>query len=185
MTRLIVIADYDPDWPAEYAEEARRLSAAIGQHLLALEHIGSTSVPGLAAKPIIDIMAAVDQLERAQLCIEPLRALGYDYLPEVERFIPERRYFRRASGDLHTHHLHMVEMGSAFWRRHLLFRNYLRAHPQTAQDYARLKRELAARYVSDVAGYTEAKTAFIRAVESLAEIWSTQQSQSDEKREES
>ncbi|MBE3568036.1 MAG: GrpB family protein [Thermogemmatispora sp.] len=172
MSRRVVLVDYDPQWPQEYAAERQRLLEAIGPWLVAIEHIGSTSVPGLAAKPIIDIMAAVAQLSHATSCIESLRALGYEYLPEVERFIPERLYFRKLRGEEHTHHLHIVEYDSPFWQRHLLFRDYLRAHPATAQEYALLKRALAARFPNDVAVYTEAKTAFIRGIEAKAALWS-------------
>nr|BBH92884.1 hypothetical protein KTA_10830 [Thermogemmatispora argillosa] len=172
MSRRVILVDYDPQWPAAYAAERQRLLEAIGLWLLAVEHIGSTAVPGLAAKPTIDIMVAVRHLSHAVHCREPLRALGYEYVPEAERFIPERRYFRKVHGEKDTHHLHMVVYDSSFWRRHLLFRDYLRAHPATAQEYALLKQELAARFANDVAAYTEAKTAFIRRVESEAARWS-------------
>ncbi|WP_376795922.1 GrpB family protein [Thermogemmatispora sp.] len=172
MSRRVILVDYDPGWPLEYAAERQRLAEALSPWLVAIEHIGSTSVPGLAAKPIIDIMVAVGALSQAAHCIEPLHTLGYAYQPEVERFIPERRYFRKLRGEQETHHLHLVEYDSPFWRRHLLFRDYLRSHPATAQEYARLKRELAVRFPEDVAAYTEAKTAFIRRVEAEAAHWS-------------
>ena len=98
-----------------------------------------------------------------------LARLGYVYRPEFEAVLPDRRYFRKCAGDVHTHHLHMAEVDGAFWRRHLAFRDYLRSHPETAQEYGRLKRELAARFVDNVDAYTDAKTEFITAVETKAQ----------------
>jgi GrpB-like predicted nucleotidyltransferase (UPF0157 family) len=127
-----------------------------------VEHIGSTSVPGLAAKPIIDVMVAIRSLADAPACVAPLAAIGYEYVPEHEAVMPERRYFRRGRGGAGTHHLHMVERSSAFWEEHLLFRDYLRAHSEAAAEYERLKRELAAAHGSDRGAYTAAKTDFIK-----------------------
>lgn len=165
----IVICNYDPRWPLEYAKEKERVMAAIGQYVLAMEHIGSTSVPGLASKPIIDLAAGVRQFSDTDLCIQPLRKIGYVYVPEFERELPGRRYFYLAAGEEHTHHLHMVEITSEFWKRHIFFREYLRAHPEQAQAYVQLKRELAARYGTDRPSYTSAKAEFIRHILTLAE----------------
>ncbi len=168
----IVVADYDPRWPALFEEEQARILAAIGPWLVDIQHVGSTSVPGLAAKPIIDIMPGIRRLADAVHCIEPMRALGYQYIPEYEDELPERRYFRRPPGEAFrgrgTHHVHMVETTSDFWRRHLLFRDYLRAHPDVAAEYSALKRRLAAQYGSDHDAYTDAKSEFITAIEGKA-----------------
>src|SRR3972149_3482523 len=133
----ITIAEYDPRWPSLYEEERARILAAIGEWLADIQHVGSTAVPGLAAKPTIDIMPGIRSLADAIHCIEPLLALGYQYIPDYEVELPERRYFRRPPGEAFrgrgTHHLHMVETTSQFWRRHILFRDYLRAHPETAR----------------------------------------------------
>ncbi len=133
----ITIVGYDPKWPELYREELCRILHSIVDLIVAIEHIGSTAVPGLAAKPIIDIIAGVRSLEDAPRCIGPLEAMDYEYVPQYEVYIPERRYFRPR-----THHLHMVEISSEFWRRHLLFRDFLRSHPDVAQEYAELKRTL-------------------------------------------
>ncbi len=162
----IVIASYSERWPVLFADERAAILAAIAP--AEVEHIGSTSVPGLAAKPIIDIMIGVESLERAAACIPALAALGYEYVPELEAQMPERRYLRKVLIGVRTHQIHMVELGGAFWARHLLFRNYLRRHPQIAADYAALKRRLAAEFGADINGYTDAKTGFIRNVERLA-----------------
>jgi GrpB-like predicted nucleotidyltransferase (UPF0157 family) len=159
----VIIVSYDPRWPPMYEEEKALIVGAMGRWLAAIEHIGSTSVPGLGAKPIIDIMVGVRSLDDAQYCIEPLAAVGYVYKPQYEQEMPERRYFNKGPQDNHRH-LHMVELGGEFWQRQLLFRNYLRAHPEAAQAYEALKRDLAAHYGQDREGYTEAKTEFIRSI---------------------
>jgi len=132
----VVIADYDPLWPAMFAEESALVLDAIGEWLLGIEHVGSTSVPGLAAKPVVDMMPGLRSLDDSPYIVGPLQKL--------------------------------VEPTSAFWRRHLGFRDYLRAHPDAAAEYAALKRRLAAEYGTDRVGYTDAKTDFITRIESLA-----------------
>jgi GrpB-like predicted nucleotidyltransferase (UPF0157 family) len=166
----IIIADYDPRWPILYAQERELILSVTGQDLVAIEHIGSTAVPGLGAKPIIDIMAAVGSLSDAERCISPLARIGYEYVPEFEDVMPERRYFRKSAGRTRTHHLHMVELESDFWRRHLLFRNFLRAHPATAEQYYCLKKELALKFRTNLEAYTDAKTSFIKEVVERAKM---------------
>lgn len=157
----VVIVDYDPQWPALYAEEKRRILTVIGDAVIAIEHIGSTAVPGLGAKPIIDIMAAVRRLPDAEQCVEPLRTIGFEYVPEYNDVIPERRYFHKGPSGARTRHLHMVELTSDFWEKHLLFRDFLRTHPEEARRYCQLKKELATKLGSAREAYTEAKTSFI------------------------
>lgn len=160
----VVIADYDARWPALYAAERARILEAVGEWLVDIEHIGSTAVPGLAAKPIIDMMGGVRRLADVTPCIPLLRALGYRYVPDFEDALPERRYFYKGDEGAHTYHLHVVERTDDFWRRHILFRDFLRAHPERARAYGRLKRDLAAHLGADREAYTEAKTVFIEAV---------------------
>lgn len=161
---VIRIVPYDPEWPRIYAAERERLVAAVGELFLDIQHVGSTSVPGLAAKPIIDIAAAVRDFDEAAACVAPIVALGYAY--RGENGIPRRRYFD--GGDPILFHLHVLEVGGLDWHEHLLFRDYLRDHPEAAREYARLKEDLAARYAGDRLGYTEAKGSFIRRVLTLA-----------------
>jgi GrpB-like predicted nucleotidyltransferase (UPF0157 family) len=165
----VVIVDYDARWPAMYEEERQRVLNATGELIVAIEHIGSTAVPGLGAKPIIDLMAAVRRLTDAEECIEPLESVGYEYVPEYNKIMPERRYFHKGPPERRTHHLHIVELTGDFWTRHLLFRDYLRAHPKEAQKYYRLKKDLSAKYHTDREGYTEAKSSFIESVISKAQ----------------
>jgi GrpB-like predicted nucleotidyltransferase (UPF0157 family) len=163
-TTPITIADYDPAWPAMYQTERERICAEFGPALVDIEHVGSTSVPGLAAKPIIDIMPGVRTLADADRVVEGMRRLGYEYVPEFEEALPDRRYFRKGHPE-RKWHVHVVEAGSEFWRRHLAFRDYLRAHPDAAEEYAALKRQLAAQYPRAGAAYTDAKSQFILAIE--------------------
>jgi GrpB-like predicted nucleotidyltransferase (UPF0157 family)/predicted RNA-binding protein associated with RNAse of E/G family len=169
--RPVKIVDYDPRWPAIYAEERDRILSMAGKRLLGIEHVGSTAVPGLEAKPIIDIMVAVRELSDANECILPLKNIGYEYVPEREKEIPERRYFRKGpEGVPNEHfHLHMVEHNGDFWKKHLIFRDHLRSHSEVAEQYCKMKRELAKRCSSDREAYTEAKTSFIDSVIAQAE----------------
>jgi GrpB-like predicted nucleotidyltransferase (UPF0157 family) len=160
----VVIVEYDPRWPALYEAERDRILATVGDFVIAIEHIGSTAVPGLGAKPIIDIMPAVRSLADAEKCVEPLAGIGYEYVPEYNELIPERRYFHKGPDDARTVHLHMVEQTSEFWQRHVLFRDWLRTHPEDAQEYYRLKKELAARFGRDREGFTDAKGPFIESI---------------------
>ncbi len=160
----IVIVTYDPQWPRLFQAESELIRKQIGSYLEALEHVGSTAVPGLGAKPIIDIMPGLRQLSDARGCIEPLAAIGYEYVPEYENELPERRYFRKGPPEGRTHHVHMVENATEFWQRHLLFRDYLRTHPETAEEYEALKHSLAREHRTDRDAYTNGKTPFIEAV---------------------
>jgi len=166
MGTAVEIAEYDPAWPEAYQRERAAIAEALVGHALAIEHVGSTAVPGLAAKPIVDIMVGLRVLSDHACCVAPLASLGYEHKGEYG--IPDRHYFRKPVQGPRTHQVHMVEQGSAFWVRHLLFRDYLRANPNEAAAYDRLKRELAERFGTDLEGYTEAKTEFIRSVEAKA-----------------
>jgi GrpB-like predicted nucleotidyltransferase (UPF0157 family) len=160
----IRIAEYDPNWPLLYEAERQNLMEAIGHYVAEIEHFGSTAVPGLAAKPVIDIIVGLRRLLDAQDRILPIEAMGYEYVPEFEDEFPNRRYFRKLAHGIRTHQIHMVEIGTDFWNRHILFRDHLRSHPQTAADYAVLKKELAKKFENDREGYTNAKTDFIEGV---------------------
>jgi GrpB-like predicted nucleotidyltransferase (UPF0157 family) len=168
----IVIAEYDPRWPAMFEEERNCILDVIGEWLVDIQHVGSTSVPGLAAKPIVDVMPGIRSLADAPRIIDPLARIGYEYVAEYEDQLPERRHFRKPPGHerqwRRDFHMHVVETTSGFWRRHLAFRDYLRANPEACDEYAALKRRLAIEYGSDREGYTEAKTGFITRIERLA-----------------
>jgi GrpB-like predicted nucleotidyltransferase (UPF0157 family) len=167
----LTLVPYDDRWPAVFAREKARLESALAPYLLATEHIGSTSVPGLAAKPTIDILAGIYRLSDAPRIIPRMGRLGYEYLQEPEAELPERRYFRLlGAGDgPHLFHVHMAQVGGPFWERHLLFRDFLKSHAEVAREYEALKWKLADLHGSDVAAYADAKTPFIRKVEAEAE----------------
>ena len=121
-------------------------------------------MPGLAAKPIIDLQASVLRLAEAQSrCVEPLQALGYTYLPQYEGWLPGELFFRKALAGPWTHHLHILQRDDPRWQDRLLFRDYLRNHPEAAATYAKLKRDLAAAFDNDISGYRNAKDAFVAA----------------------
>ena len=163
MPAPVVIAKYDPRWPLQFVAARSTIMQAVGPLVVSIEHIGSTVVPGLAAKPIVDIMPGLQPLEDGYECVAPLEALGYEY--SGENGIPGRHYFDKyAAGDSRTQHVHMVVAGSDFWTRNILFRDYLRTHPGVAEEYARLKYSLAERYRSDRVAYTESKSGFIEGV---------------------
>jgi GrpB-like predicted nucleotidyltransferase (UPF0157 family) len=165
----IVVAEYDPAWAEMYERDRKAILGALGEMVRGIEHVGSTSVPGLAAKPIIDILLGVDADDLDRI-IAPVERIGYEYSPDWEISLPHRRYFRRLLPDgTNTHHLHAVAIGSEFWTRHLRFRDYLRANPSKAEEYAALKREIARQHQGGI-DYTFAKTEFIQSIESLAGV---------------
>ena len=165
----IVIVDYDPKWPAWFEEEKNRLFQRMGRWVTDIEHIGSTAVPGLGAKPVIDMMIGVSSLPEADAyCLAPIASLGYEYFKKYEDQMPYRRYFcKNQSENILEHHIHLVEKGGEFWERHLAFRDYLRANTETARDYEQLKRVLAPQF-TDRNEYAAAKTDFIKNIEAKA-----------------
>jgi GrpB-like predicted nucleotidyltransferase (UPF0157 family) len=161
---------YDPRWPAAFETEAARLRAALGALALRVDHHGSTSVPGLAAKPIIDIQVSVAVLPPLESYVAPLQTLGYVHLPHPDdAFCP---FFHRPAQWPHSHHVHLVERGGAEERRTLAFRDYLRDHEAAARAYEQLKRQLASRTdATDPASreiYALGKTDFIERTIALA-----------------
>lgn len=153
----VAIADYDPAWPERFAREAAAIRAVMGDEIIELEHIGSTSVPGLPAKPTIDMLLAVDTFAPLDHYSAVLAPLGYKHQPHVND--SERLFFWK--GSPRVYHLHLVEYATWEHQRHLLFRDYLRAHAEVAAQYAALKRKLAQRYKHDRTAYTSAKSEFI------------------------
>lgn len=156
----IRLVPYDSTWPLEFAAEADRIERGCAGLPLELEHIGSTAVPGLAAKPVIDILAGRPGNTSGDSYVAAFRQLGYEHKGAYG--IPGRNYFRR--GSPRTHHVHLVSRSSDFWRDHLLFRDYLRSHPDIAREYETIKRELAAMYVMDKERYVDAKGPFIKSI---------------------
>ena len=166
MPQHIVVVDYDPLWPLLFRKEADAISRILGDNLVLIHHIGSTSVPFLAAKPIIDIMPVVKDLSGVDAVSEEFVKLGYEYLGEFG--IKGRRYLRKG-GQEKTHQIHIFQMeDDTNILRHLAFRDYLRSHRDVAMEYAELKKDLAARFPYDIDGYCDGKDAFVKRIENLA-----------------
>ncbi|MEV4508317.1 GrpB family protein [Dactylosporangium sp. NPDC049525] len=155
----IRLVAHDPAWGGRFTEEAAAIRAAIGPWLTGgVEHVGSTAVPGLAAKPVIDIMAGVADLDASRDCIEALAGLGYLYAPYRTDVM---HWFCKPDPAARTHHLHLVPTGSPRWHQVLSFRDLLRRDPAAAAEYATLKRTLAARFPDDREAYTDGKAELI------------------------
>jgi GrpB-like predicted nucleotidyltransferase (UPF0157 family) len=163
----VIIVDYDPDWPILYEKEKQQILEAVGDRTLAIEHIGSTAVPGLGAKPIIDIMAGVQNKADADERLLPLQKIGYtDVTPEPDN--SEWFYCLGKAPHSVGYHLHLMKFQSGHWNRHLAFRDYLRSHSDVAKKYFKLKKRLSKKYGINRVGYTNAKTAFIEKIVLLA-----------------
>lgn len=169
--RVIRIEAYDAAWAGRFAQLGRDLRAGLGDVALRIDHIGSTAVPGLAAKPVIDIQISVAALDPVDPFRVPLEGLGYVYRADnAER---TKRYFRERPGDPRTH-IHVRKLGSFSQQFPLLLRDYLRAHPAELTPYEQLKRQLAAQYPHDGAAYTEAKIPWFWQTIRRADTWSQQ-----------
>lgn len=166
MARHVIVVDYDPTWPEKFQAEEKKIRAILGDNCAAVYHIGSTSVPGLAAKPVIDIMPVVYDLKAVDLVADDFRQIGYEYMGEWG--IPGRRYLRKG-GNQRTHHLHIfAQSDTENIRSNLAFPNYLRTHEAVKQEYALLKKKLAAQFPYDIEAYCKGKDAFIKAVDAAA-----------------
>lgn len=165
----VEIAEYDPVWPARFAEMRDRLAGALGVLASRIDHVGSTAVPGLPAKPIIDIQVSVPEVDDTETYRAPIEALGID-LRYVE---PGHRYFRPGPGVPRFWQVHVCGLGSAWEREHLLFRDFLRSHPAEAAAYATMKRAAASQHLTDRIAYNDAKTPWILAALQRAEAWAS------------
>jgi len=160
----VVIAPYSSGWPGLFLSEYAVLSSLFPQPTFQIEHIGSTAIPGLPAKPIIDIMLGAPSLREVEAQIVGLEHLGYEYLPQHEQTMPERRFFAKPVIRPRLFHLHAAVFGETFWNEHLLFRDALSNNPPLAAEYGSLKLRLAAQFGEDRDGYTNAKSSFITSV---------------------
>jgi GrpB-like predicted nucleotidyltransferase (UPF0157 family) len=163
-TDVVKLIPYTVEWNRFFEKEKDILTSAIGEYVLDIQHVGSTSISGMVAKPIIDIAVAVANFEEARVCIGPIEQLGYEY--RGEHGIPRRHYF--VKDNPRTHHLHMNEVDSLAWQDHILFRDYLTENPDVAGEYAALKLRLAQRYKTDREAYQAGKDPFIEKVLSKA-----------------
>lgn len=164
IVEAVRLQDYDPTWPARFAAERDRLLALLPGVFIDVQHIGSTAVPGLAAKPVVDILAGVESMTVAEALAGPLCGSGYTTSAEFNAALADRKWFMRWADGRRTHHLHVVVHGAAPWRERLRFRDELRLRPELAARYAALKAELAAAHPRDREAYTDAKAAFVQSV---------------------
>lgn len=164
----MVIEPYDSEWPILFNREHELLISVIPIRIDAIHHIGSTSVPGLPAKPIIDILLEVSDIDILDSVNGSFESIGYECMGEFG--IPGRRYYRRGK-ETRTHHIHAFKSGSIGARRHIVFRDYLRSHPEIAKEYANLKRSVAEASNGDMNAYCDGKADFVSKHEKLAIKW--------------
>lgn len=162
MNKTIEVVSYDPNWPAMFQAEAELIKRALGNNCVAIHHIGSTSVPGLSAKPIIDILPVVRDIVEVDEAKNGMEFLGYE--AKGEYGIAFRRYFQKGS-DIRTHNVHVYEEGDPEIDRYLKFRNWMRTHEDDARSYANLKLELATKFPQDILQYCFGKDAFVASID--------------------
>ncbi|UOQ45920.1 GrpB family protein [Halobacillus salinarum] len=163
----IRLTEYTEKWREMYEEEVQRLTSIFGEEIISFEHFGSTSIPGMKAKPVIDMMCIVRTIEKIDAYNEKMKSLNYDVAGEWG--INGRRLFRKG-GEERTHHIHCYQMDNPHINRHLLFRDYLLAHPAEAQEYSNFKQQLADKYDS-TSDYSPAKKTFVSELEKRAMHW--------------
>jgi GrpB-like predicted nucleotidyltransferase (UPF0157 family) len=178
MPSQYTFTDYSPEWPSEFKQEAERLQALLGDELVTVHHIGSTSVPGLAAKPIIDLLPLVRNIAHIDDRTSMLQEAGYQAWGEYG--LAGRRYFTKDRGVFRTHNVHIYQADHPEVERHLAFCAYLRSHEQARTEYEALKREVYARHPADNAAYNDGKNVWIKQLEPLAIEWYRQQGFSDD-----
>ena len=158
----VILEEYDSSWPSKFEEEKEYLMAVAGKwHFGNIEHVGSTAVPGMVAKPVIDVMFGVKTLDESRPAIEALVEAGYEYWPYKTE---EMHWFCKPSDVFRTHHLHLIPYESPLWQERIKFRELLRSDDKVATEYANMKRELAATYREDREAYTDKKWPFIQRV---------------------
>jgi len=170
MSKRVEVVSHDPAWRREFEIEAKEIRRVLEDNLVAIHHIGSTAIPGIHAKPVIDFLVEVEDLVRLDDQTRKMIDLGYEAMGEFG--IPGRRYFRKdSSPGTRTHNIHSFKTGSPGLDRHLAFRDYLIAHTLEAEEYSALKRKLAAEFPNDIEGYMDGKDAYIKRIEAKAIEW--------------
>ncbi|PSB40393.1 GrpB family protein [Cyanosarcina cf. burmensis CCALA 770] len=164
---LITVVPYQPHWPDLFHQEQQRLQQTLTKHIFDIQHIGSTAVPGLAAKPIIDILIGLQTLSNVSFPIIALQTLSYEYLGEAG--IPGRLYFRRRQE--RAFNIHLVQWGSELWTNNLLLRDFLCTHPEVASRYGQHKQELIKSGVRTLLAYSEKKDSLVAELLHRAQVW--------------
>jgi GrpB-like predicted nucleotidyltransferase (UPF0157 family) len=167
--RRVEVTTYNKNWVLLFEEEAQKLNEIFGHEIIDIHHIGSTSVNGMKAKPIIDILPVVKDVKKIDEFNNAMISIGYE--PKGENGIPERRYFQKG-GDNRTHHVHIFEFGNSEIERHLAFRDYLRTHPEDAKKYGNVKEELSKQFPNDIDSYIVGKEKIVLEIERKALEWS-------------
>jgi GrpB-like predicted nucleotidyltransferase (UPF0157 family) len=174
MTRKVEVVPHHPNWHSAFETESKQIAVGIGDNAIAIHHIGSTAIDTIYAKPIIDILVEVRSIDKVDDRNSAMQALGYECMGEFG--IPDRRFFRKDNAaEIRTHHIHTFEIDSAQIDRHLSFRDYLNAHPDTARKYSELKQALAQRYPTDIQRYMDGKDGFIKEIDRQAANWRNSQ----------
>lgn len=157
----VKVVPYRKKWGEEFEKERSRILEVCGDKVIAVEHIGSTSVPGLSSKPIIDIAVGIKRLKDAEKLLKPLKKLGYNF---YKKFQQQRLFVAKGPDGKRTHYLHIMRYKGAKWESDQLFINYLRTHPKEVKRYGKLKEKLAKRHSNDRQGYSDGKNAFIKSI---------------------
>lgn len=173
--KKVEVVPPNAQWRNEFEKEAECLAAALGENVVAVHHIGSTAIPNIYAKPVIDLLVEVKDITELDERSSVMRSLGYEVMGEFG--ISGRRYFRRDNQEgIRTHQIHSFETGSAQIERHLAFRDYMIAHPEDARKYSELKRKLAEENPQNINGYMDGKDGFIKEIDRKAGQWRNLQS---------
>jgi GrpB-like predicted nucleotidyltransferase (UPF0157 family) len=167
--RKIEVLPHNPNWKQDFAEELKLVADALGNNVIKIHHIGSTSIPGIYAKPIIDMLVEVANIDQVDAFNPPMIALGYEVMGE--HGIPGRRFFMKEINQIRTHHIHAFKVGSHDVERHLAFRDYMILYPESAQKYSELKQDLAKKFPNDIESYMDGKNGFIKNMEKHALAW--------------
>ncbi|BDM82044.1 GrpB family protein [Acaryochloris marina] len=172
--RKVEVVPHNPAWKIIFQTEASLVKEALGETVMAVHHIGSTAIPGIHAKPIIDLLVEVQCMTQVDARSSSMEQLGYEVMGEFG--ISGRRFFRKNNrNDVRTHHIHLFNHSSAQVKRHLAFRDYMIAHPTDAKQYSDLKRQLAHQYPTNIDGYMDGKDSFIKAIDVKAGQWNALQ----------
>ncbi|WP_026079856.1 GrpB family protein [Spirulina subsalsa] len=165
--RKVEVVAYNPQWGEMFVAEAEHIASVLGANIVAIHHMGSTAIPGIHAKPIIDLLVEVQDIEQVDEYNAAMERMGYQAMGEFG--IATRRYFPKENLEgVRTHHVHIFPAGSEQVKRHLMFRDYLISHPEDAQVYSKLKQDLAQQYPTDIEKYMDGKDGLIKILEQKA-----------------
>ncbi|MBN3938507.1 MAG: GrpB family protein [Nostoc sp.] len=167
----VEVVPHNPRWRGKFDDESKHVALTLGENVVAIHHIGSTAIPHIYAKPIIDLLVEVENIAKVDDHSLGMEALAYEVMGEFG--IPGRRFFRKENAGTRTHHVHIFTVRSPEVERHLAFRDYMIAHPEDAQKYSELKRKLAKQYPNDIIGYMDGKDGFIKEMQKKALVWWT------------